>query len=194
MYCVHCVFVDQRFPKYCLGISAQIPATHIHWSWYWYRYRDPPFEVHLMYKFYPHNTEIPLISKLFTDIEAASRGEVSIFVVWISRPHPLYGYWDPSVYVPTGTNYDEYGVLLVHVLLNILAFCKCLVKLITGTIVDTDITHPTEISYFLASHEGIQVWLFLKLTNGSKFLPSIEKSRIRFKNEYLVRYFINLKF
>jgi hypothetical protein len=26
-----------------------------------------------------------------------------------------------------------------------------------GTVVDTDITHPTETSFFLASHEGIQV-------------------------------------
>lgn len=29
-----------------------------------------------------------------------------------------------------------------------------------GTVVDTDITHPTETSFFLASHEGIQVLLF----------------------------------
>ena len=27
-----------------------------------------------------------------------------------------------------------------------------------GTVVDHTITHPTEFSFFLASHEGIQVW------------------------------------
>ncbi len=30
-----------------------------------------------------------------------------------------------------------------------------------GTVVDTDITHPTVSSFFLASHEGIQVHIFL---------------------------------
>ena len=34
-----------------------------------------------------------------------------------------------------------------------------------GTVVDHTITHPTEFSFFLASHEGIQVKYWLELNN-----------------------------
>ena len=36
-----------------------------------------------------------------------------------------------------------------------------------GTVVDTDITHPTEMSYFMASHEGIQVSIYLYVGPGN---------------------------
>ena len=38
-------------------------------------------------------------------------------------------------------------------------------NVLPGTVVDTDITHPTVSSYYLASHEGIQVnYLFIFLS------------------------------
>jgi hypothetical protein len=38
-----------------------------------------------------------------------------------------------------------------------------------GTVVDTDITHPTENSFFLASHEGIQVCQLLASAMFTRF-------------------------
>ena len=44
-------------------------------------------------------------------------------------------------------------------------------NVVPGTVVDTDITHPTVSSYYLASHEGIQVYN----TVGFKWENSGEK-------------------
>ena len=39
-------------------------------------------------------------------------------------------------------------------------------NVLPGTVVDTDITHPTVSSFYLASHEGIQVRFFEKCLNS----------------------------
>ena len=46
-------------------------------------------------------------------------------------------------------------------------------NVLPGTVVDTDITHPTVSSFYLASHEGIQVRLIVlpQCVNLGIFLP-----------------------
>jgi hypothetical protein len=62
-----------------------------------------------------------------------------------------------------------------------------------GTVVDTDITHPTEMSYFMASHEGIQVSIYLIVGPGNlNCFCNTVYYKVRLGTDFLFMYIRNL--